>query len=41
MVTANPRLAVDLTGVALQNPLIPANTNETGGGKIIDAIRNS
>ena len=25
MVTANPRLAVDLAGVALQNPLIPAS----------------
>src|SRR5699024_10710829 len=25
-------------GTEPQNPLVPANTNETGGGKIIDSI---
>lgn len=29
---------VSTNGAEPQNPLIPANTNETGGGKILDAI---
>lgn len=36
--TGNPDAIVTANGSEPQNPLIPANTNETGGGKIIDSI---
>ncbi len=32
------RAVITANGSEPQNPLIPANTNETGGGKIIDSI---
>lgn len=35
---ANPTGAVTIDASEPQNPLIPANTNEVGGGNIIDAI---
>ena len=33
-----PTAIITANGSEPQNPLIPANTNETGGGKIIDSI---
>ena len=35
---ANASAIITVNGSEPQNPLIPANTNETGGGKIIDNI---
>jgi oligopeptide transport system substrate-binding protein len=34
----DPTAIITANGSEPQNPLIPANTNETGGGKIIDSI---
>jgi oligopeptide transport system substrate-binding protein len=34
----DPDAVITANGSEPQNPLIPANTNETGGGKIIDSI---
>ncbi|TAJ49900.1 MAG: ABC transporter substrate-binding protein [Herbiconiux sp.] len=36
--SANTAAIITANGSEPQNPLIPTNTNETGGGKIIDAI---
>ena len=34
----DPTAIISVNGSEPQNPLIPANTNETGGGKIVDSI---
>jgi oligopeptide transport system substrate-binding protein len=36
--SGDPTAIITANGSEPQNPLIPANTNETGGGKIIDSI---
>lgn len=36
--SGDPTAVITANGSEPQNPLIPANTNETGGGKIIDSI---
>ncbi len=36
--TGDSTAIITTNGSEPQNPLIPANTNETGGGKIIDSI---
>ena len=31
-------VTISVNGTEPENPLVPGNTNETGGGKIIDAL---